>query len=129
MNESSAPAGLEESGVIYCDVHNGVMDEDSSSCDFRHQGEVDPDTDEPYECDPEPLYRLLPEYRTAKTLRVEVYGSIENWDDQIPYHRWRVVHVSNGETMASGEGYADRRDRDHAVALLFPGVPVEEVEG
>lgn len=49
-------------------------------------------------------------------LRAEVYA------DHAGEHRWRVVHTTNGETMASGEGYADTRDRDHAVALLFPGV-------
>lgn len=43
-------------------------------------------------------------------------------------YRWRVVHSSNGEIMASGEGCADRRDRDHSVNVLFPGVEIVEVE-
>jgi uncharacterized protein YegP (UPF0339 family) len=55
-------------------------------------------------------------------LRAEVYA------DHAGKHRWRVVHTMNGETMASGEGYADTRDRDHAVALLFPGVTVVELD-
>jgi len=43
-------------------------------------------------------------------------------------HRWRVRHTSNGEIMASGEGYTAQVDRDHAVEVLFPGVEIVEVE-
>lgn len=43
-------------------------------------------------------------------------------------YRWRVVHTSNGEIMAAGEGYIDRRDRDHAVATLWPGLDIVEVD-
>jgi len=63
---------------------------------------------------------------SGRPLRVEVYGLVPDTDPQ-PY-RWRVVHTSNGETMASGEGYADRRDRDHAVEVLFPDLEPVEVD-
>lgn len=70
-----------------------------------------------------------------RPLRVEVYETrraIESEPDDFVHivieHRWRVVHTSNGEIMAQGEGYADRRDRDHAVHVLFPDVDVIEVE-
>ena len=49
-------------------------------------------------------------------------------DGMVREYRWRVVH-ENTQVMGSGEGYADKRDRDRAVAVLFPGVPTEEVEG
>lgn len=69
-------------------------------------------------------------------LRVEVYRQLrpgaskfEPPTDGSFEHRWRVVHTSNGKILASGEGYVDKRDRDHAVQVLFPGVEVVEVEG
>ena len=65
-----------------------------------------------------------------RPLCVEVYHSA--WPPitgEAREYRWRVVHSSNGEVMASGEGYADRSDRDHAVNVLFPGVEIIEVEG
>lgn len=69
--------------------------------------------------------------REVRPLRVEVYESTvfadDHWPEKVEY-RWRVVHSSNGEVMASGEGYADRRDRDRAVEVLFPGVEIVEVE-
>lgn len=64
-------------------------------------------------------------------IHVETYRQIGWWanDDKAEHeYRWRVRH-SNGEVMGSGEGYADARDRDHAVSVLFPGVPTKEVEG
>jgi len=62
-------------------------------------------------------------------IHVETYDSGEWADRRVPTeYRWRVRH-SNGEVMGSGEGYADARDRDHAVQVLFPGVPTKEVEG
>ena len=78
------------------------------------------------------IFRETYEEATDRPLRVEVYERV----DVITYsgvseteYRWRVVHTSNGEVMASGEGYADRRDRDHAIEVLFPGVEIVEVEG
>ena len=68
-------------------------------------------------------------------LRVEVYEQrllrLHDDRDDEPFtdHRWRVVHTSNGEVMASGEGYVDKRDRDHAVKVLHPDLDVVEVEG
>jgi len=67
----------------------------------------------------------LHEEATDRPLRVEIY---EAADSLAADYRWRVVHSSNGEIMASGEGYADRRDRDHAVNVLFPGVEIVEIE-
>ena len=63
-----------------------------------------------------------------RPLRVETYRSVEGMSTKHHEFRWRVVHASNGETMASGEGYVDGRDRDHAVKVLFPGVEIVEVE-
>ncbi len=73
-------------------------------------------------------YLLAPEDRGIHVETYETHSPI-GWDkpDWTEY-RWRVRH-SNGKTMASGEGYADARDRDHAVSVLFPGVPTKEVEG
>lgn len=68
----------------------------------------------------------------VRPLRVEVYESTvfadDHWPEKVEY-RWRVVHTSNGEVMASGEGYTAQGDRDHAVKVLFPGVEIVEVEG
>lgn len=53
---------------------------------------------------------------------------IETFVDKAGEFRWRVVHNSNGETMGdSGEGYVNKSDRDHAVNLLWSGVPIREV--
>ena len=68
-------------------------------------------------------------------LRVEVYEQrllrLHDDRDDEPFteYRFRVVHTSNGEILAHGEGYVDKRDRDHAVALLHPDLDVVEVEG
>lgn len=67
------------------------------------------------------------EVAVGRPLRVEVYDSTDH--EEHVEHRWRVVHTSNGENMGYGEGYVDRRDRDAAVATLFPGVEVAEVDG
>ena len=40
---------------------------------------------------------------------------------------WRVK-AGNGETVAQGEGYADKRDALALLASRFPEVPVVEVE-
>lgn len=50
----------------------------------------------------------------------------EVYVDRAGEHRWRVNHTSNAEPMAAGEGYTDRRDRDHALEVLFPGIDVVE---
>ena len=68
-----------------------------------------------------------------RPLRVETYRSFRIVDEKSPVtgepeFRWRVVHTSNGETMASGEGYVAQVDRDHAVEVLFPGVEIVEVD-
>lgn len=64
-----------------------------------------------------------------RPLRVETYRCVRGRSTQHFEYRWRVVHTSNGEIMASGEGYTAQVDRDHAVSVLFPGVEVVEVEG
>ena len=76
----------------------------------------------------------------SQQLRVEVYETVAArnvGEDRIDgleivemyqQYRWRVRH-SNGEVMASGEGYVDKRDRDHAVKVLHPDLDVVEVEG
>lgn len=65
----------------------------------------------------------------ARPLRVETYRRVRGRSTQHFEYRWRVVHTSNGEVMASGEGYTAQVDRDHAVEVLFPGVEIVEVEG
>lgn len=78
---------------------------------------------------PAPGDPMIP--KAGRPLRVEVYtkvvhlggGPLERRD-----YRWRVRH-SNGEVMAHGEGYVDKRDRDHAVKVLHPDLDVVEVEG
>lgn len=67
-------------------------------------------------------------FEPARPLRVETYRTVDRLDagDNLLEHRWRVVHTSNGEIMASGEGYTDRRARDHAIQVLWPDLPVIE---
>lgn len=47
----------------------------------------------------------------ARRNRYEVYRATDGW-------RWRLVAAENGETLASGEAYADRRDCEKAVARM-----------
>lgn len=57
-------------------------------------------------------------------LQLEHYTGTPSQDGK---YRWRLVHKSNGKTMAQGEGYKDKRDRNHATNLLFPHLnPVEK---
>lgn len=90
---------------------------------------------------PETVVQRLEEVaESGRPLRVEVYAKQRekvhlNGDplrvastEHVTEYRWRVRH-SNGGIMASGEGYVDKRDRDHAVALLHPDLDVVEVEG
>jgi hypothetical protein len=77
-------------------------------------------------------------FEPARSLRVETYRSGttevpelgETEHAHVPTgpieYRWRVRHTSNGEIMASGEGYTDRRARDHAIQVLWPDLPVIE---
>lgn len=76
-------------------------------------------SDRPYleTCDPQHFAEF---YEPARPLQVQTYV------DTAGQHRWRVVHTSNGETMSSGEGYIDTRDRDHAIELLWPDLEVAE---
>jgi hypothetical protein len=81
-------------------------------------------------------YREWLEKREPRPFRVELYDGLElapghtehRHTGRVHRYRWRVVHTSNGETIASGESYADKRDRDHAIDVLFPGVERVEVE-
>ena len=73
---------------------------------------------------PAPGDPMIP--KVGRPLRVEA----KRWPYANRYeYRFRVVHTSNGEVMASGEGYPDKRDRDHAVKVLHPDLDVVEVEG
>lgn len=85
---------------------------------------------------PETVVQRLEEVaESGRPLRVEVYEQrllrLHDDRDDEPFteYRFRVVHTSNGEIMAHGEGYVDKRDRDHAVAVLHPDLDVVEVEG
>ena len=76
------------------------------------------------------VQRLEEVAESGRPLRVEVYETTDLFaEPPAPDHRFRVVHTSNGEILAHGEGYVDKRDRDHAVALLHPDLDVVEVEG
>ena len=70
---------------------------------------------------------VSPSYETAAqsgALRLEHYTGTPSQDRK---YRWRLVHKSNGEIMAQGEGYKEKRDRNHATNLLFPHLnPVEK---
>lgn len=93
--------------------------------------------DRPYleTCDPQ---HFADSYEPVRPLRVETYRSrtteVTTLGDLEPTtlpaepgdYRWRVVHTTNGEVMASGEGYTDPRDRDHAIELLWPDLEVTE---
>jgi len=68
-----------------------------------------------------------------RPFRVEVYETkrVDAGPDgaiTVTRYHWRAVHTSNREIMASGEGYNDARDRDHAIDVLFPGVERIEVD-
>ena len=80
---------------------------------------------------PETVVQRLEEVaESGRPLRVEVYETTDLFaEPPAPDHRFRVVHTSNGEILAHGEGYVDKLDRDHAVALLHPDLDVVEVEG
>lgn len=58
--------------------------------------------------------------RRVDELQVEVY-SRRNILGKVK-HYWRIRH-ENSEIMAQGQGYADKRDRDHAVNFLHPDLP------
>ena len=83
------------------------------------------------DCNPETVVQRLEEVaESGRPLRVEVYETTDLFaEPPAPDHRFRVVHTSNGEILAHGEGYADKRDRDHALSLLHPDLDVGEVEG
>ena len=77
---------------------------------------------------PAPGDPMIP--KVDRPLRVEVYETTDLFaEPPAPDHRFRVVHTSNGEILAHGEGYADKRDRDHAVKVLHPDLEPVEVDG
>ena len=67
--------------------------------------------------EPEPV-----DHPEPRPLRLDTYR------DTAGEHRWRVVHTSNGETLAAGEGYTDRRDRDHAARILVPDLDPVDID-
>ena len=50
----------------------------------------------------------------------ELYSSSDGW-------RFRIK-AGNGETLATGESYVDKRDAVRAIKGLAPDVPIREVE-
>jgi uncharacterized protein YegP (UPF0339 family) len=63
----------------------------------------------------------------TRPLIVETYSARKALFSTKQEHRWRVRHTANGQIMASGEGYADLRDRDHAVEVLWPDLEVKSL--
>ena len=59
-----------------------------------------------------------------RPLVVETYSTRRALFSNKREYRWRVRHKSNSEILASGEAYADPRDRDHAVDVLWPDLKV-----
>ena len=54
----------------------------------------------------------------------------ETYTDAAGDLRWRLVHRSNGETMADGgQGYSRREDMLHALSAIRPDLEVVEVDG
>ncbi len=47
----------------------------------------------------------------TKRNRYDIYRAEDGW-------RWRLVAAENGETLASGEAYVDRRDCETVVARM-----------
>jgi uncharacterized protein YegP (UPF0339 family) len=50
------------------------------------------------------------------------------YTDKAGEHRWRL-EASNGKIIAtSGEGYKDKRDRDHAIELIKSGAAAAQIK-
>lgn len=60
----------------------------------------------------------------GRPLIVETYSTRRALLSNKREYRWRVKHKSNGEILASGEGYRLQPDRDHAVDVLWPDLAV-----
>lgn len=60
-----------------------------------------------------------------RPLVVETYSTKRALFSNKREYRWRVRHKSNSEILASGEAYADPRDRDHAVDVLWPDLGID----
>lgn len=63
-----------------------------------------------------------------RPLVVETYSTRRALFSNKREYRWRVVHKSNHETMASGEGYRLQSDRDHAVDVLWPDLGIDALD-
>ena len=137
---SEAPSYV-EADIRWCTGHHATIEADTDRCDNRDlhdcepcdgNGEIDDEDCEACEGYGTPPCVAVPLYLAAepRPLRVEVYETTDLFaEPPAPDHRFRIVHTSNGEILAHGEGYVDKRDRDHAVALLHPDLDVVEVEG
>jgi len=55
--------------------------------------------------------------------------SFETYTDKAGEHRWRLLAANGLSIATSGEGYKDKRDRDHAIELIKTGAseaPIKE---
>ena len=135
-----------EADIRWCTGHYGTIEADTDRCGNRDlhdcvpcdgNGEIDDEDCEACDGYGTPPCVAVPLYLAAepRPLRVEVYEQrllrLHDDRDDEPFteYRFRVVHNSNGEIMAHGEGYADKRDRDHAVKVLHPDLEPVEVDG
>jgi hypothetical protein len=75
--------------------------------------------------DPYPPSASIRETLTTRPLIVETYSTRRALLSSKRQYHWRVRHKSNGEVVASGEGYAAARDRDHIVDVLWPDLVVD----
>lgn len=148
----SETPGYVEADISWCTGHYATIEAGDDRCDNRDlhdcvpcdgNGEIDDEDCEACEGYGTPPCVAVPLYLAAepRPLRAEVYTKQREKvhldgdplrvasTERVPEYRWRVVHTSNGEVMASGGGYANKRDRDHALALLHPDLEPVEVEG
>lgn len=77
--------------------------------------------------DPYPPSAPIREVLSGRPLYVETYSTRRALLSNKRAYYWRVVHKSNGEIVASGEGYAAARDRDHIVTVLWPDLSIDSL--
>lgn len=73
-----------------------------------------------YTNEPEVIETCTPEYfaatyEQARPLIIETYTTGAGCE-----HRWRARHRTNGEIIATGESYTDRRALEQAIQVLWP---------
>lgn len=62
-----------------------------------------------------------------RPLKVETYRIKRAMLSRRTEWRWRVRHTSNGEIMASGQGYANRSDMYDAINVMWPDLDQDAV--